>query len=124
MTVFLTTHYMEEAADADYVVILDAGQVVAEGTPHELKNKFTGDHITLYGVSEERVKSLGVPYEVSKDCLRLSVANTKEATKLIVNYPELFADYEITKSKMDDVFLAATGKKLDGASDEKRRGGR
>ena len=48
MTVFLTTHYMEEAADADYVVILDSGRLVAKGTPLELKNKYTGDFITIY----------------------------------------------------------------------------
>ena len=55
MTVFLTTHYMEEAADADYVVILDSGKIVAEGTPLSLKNSYTGDYITLYGLSEEQL---------------------------------------------------------------------
>ena len=55
MTVFLTTHYMEEAADADYVVILDSGKLVASGTPLELKNQYTGDFITLYGVEEDAV---------------------------------------------------------------------
>ena len=60
MTVFLTTHYMEEAADADYVVILDHGMIAAEGTPLELKNKYTGDFITLYGVDESSVKALNL----------------------------------------------------------------
>ena len=46
-TVFLTTHYMEEAADADYVILLDSGRVVGEGTPLALKNAYAGDHITL-----------------------------------------------------------------------------
>ena len=41
VTVFLTTHYMEEAAAVDYVVILDSGKIVAEGTPLQLKNSFT-----------------------------------------------------------------------------------
>lgn len=54
LTVFLTTHYMEEAADADYVVILDSGSIAAEGTPLELKNRFTGDFITLYGVTPKK----------------------------------------------------------------------
>ncbi len=108
MTVFLTTHYMEEAAEADYVVILDKGTVVAEGTPLELKNKYTGDFITLYGVAEETVKNLGVDYEKIKDAYRLSVPNTAAATKLIVSNPEVFSDYEIIKGKMDDVFLNAT----------------
>ena len=40
MTVLLTTHYMEEASEADYVVIIDSGKKVAEGTPLELKNKY------------------------------------------------------------------------------------
>ena len=75
MTVFLTTHYMEEAADADYVVILDSGSISAEGTPLELKNKYTGDFITLYGVSEEDAKRLSVPYEAVADGFRLSVKN-------------------------------------------------
>ena len=112
MTVFLTTHYMEEAAEADYVVILDSGSVAAKGTPLELKNTYTGDFITLYGVSEDSVKVLGYEYEVIRDAFRISVPNTAEATRLIAKNPELFLDYEITKGKMDDVFLAVTGKKL------------
>jgi ABC-type multidrug transport system, ATPase component len=114
MTVFLTTHYMEEAAQADYVVIIDGGKISAEGTPLDLKNTYTGDYITIYGVSENTVKALGVVYEKIKDAYRLSVSNTSEATKLIIKNPEIFNDYEITKGKMDDVFLAVTGKKLVG----------
>ena len=113
MTVFLTTHYMEEAADADYVVILDSGRIVAEGTPLQLKNTYTGDFITLYGADEAQVKALGVPYEVTKEAIRISVPNTAAATALIVKYPRLFCDYEIVKGKMDDVFLSVTGKRLE-----------
>lgn len=118
MTVFLTTHYMEEAADADYVVILDSGRLVAEGTPLELKNKYTGDFITIYNVEEETVKALGAEYEPIKDAFRLSVPNTAAATKLIVENPELFKDFEITKGKMDDVFLTVTGKVLTGGEEK------
>lgn len=118
MTVFLTTHYMEEAADADYVVILDSGKIAAEGTPLELKNAYTVDFITLYGLEEDQVKALGASYEAIRDAYRVSVPNTAAATELIRKYPELFLDYEITKGKMDDVFLAVTGKKLIGG-DEK-----
>lgn len=140
MTVFLTTHYMEEAADADYVVILDAGKIAAEGTPLDLKNTYTGDFITLYHAGEKEVASLGVKYEklgVTKTKsgavranmhtpqkkgsvkggedseggnYRIAVPDTAAATKLILAHPEVFADYEITKGKMDDVFLAVTGK--------------
>ena len=114
LTVFLTTHYMEEAAEADHIVILDAGKIVAAGTPLELKNAYSGDFITIYGVDEDIVRSLGVPYESIRDAYRLSVPHTRAATELILSHPEVFVDYEITKGKMDDVFLAATGKALEG----------
>lgn len=116
MTVFLTTHYMEEAVDADYVVILDSGEIVAEGTPLELKNKYTGDFVTIYNVSEEEIKKLGKPYEALRDAFRVSVKDIVEARELVINNPALFTDFEITKGKMDDVFLSVTGKKLVGGN--------
>ena len=117
MTVFLTTHYMEEAAEADYVVIIDGGVVAAKGTPYELKSAYTGDFITIYGTTEEKIRPLGAEYEAIRDAFRLSVPSTAAATELILKHPEVFCDYEITKGKMDDVFLAVTGKSL--AEDEK-----
>ncbi len=116
MTVFLTTHYMEEAAEADYVVILDSGKIVAEGTPLELKNMYTGDFITLYDVEESKLKTLGVEYEAIRGAFRIAVPNTAKATELILRHAELFTDYEITKGKMDDVFLSVTGKRLEGGN--------
>lgn len=118
LTVFLTTHYMEEAADADYVVILDSGAIAAEGTPLDLKNAYTGDFITLYGADAEALRPLGLPCEVLRGAVRLAVPDTAAATRLIVEHPELFTDYEITKGKMDDVFLAVTGKKLTGGTEK------
>ena len=114
MTVFLTTHYMEETADADYVVILDGGKIVAEGTPLELKNKHTGDYISIYGVDEEVVKGFGYDYAEVNDGFRIAVPNTATATELILKHKDAFVDYEVVKGKMDDVFLAVTGKKLEG----------
>lgn len=112
ITVLLTTHYMEEAADADYVVIIDSGKKVASGTPLELKNKYTGDFITLYNVKEEDVIKLGFPYEVIRDAYRIAIPDTKTAIDLIIEHQDIFNDFEITKGKMDDVFLQVTGKKL------------
>ena len=87
---------------------------VAEGTPLELKNGYTGDFITLYGASEDSVKALGAPYTPMRDAFRIMVPDTAAATELIIKHPEIFRDYEITKGKMDDVFLAVTGKALEG----------
>lgn len=117
MTIFLTTHYMEEAADADYLVILAEGRIAAEGTPYDLKNQFTGDYITFYNGEEEQIRRLNLPIEKIGYNYRIQVSNTKEATRLIVKYPEIFVDYEITKGKMDDVFLNATGVELMGGDE-------
>lgn len=114
MTVFLTTHYMEEAAEADFVVILEGGKIAAEGTPLSLKNRYTGDFITLYGADEETVMGLGLPYEKVPGGFRLSVPDTAQATRLILDHPEVFRDYEVTKGRMDDVFLAVTGRQPEG----------
>ena len=116
MTVFLTTHYMEEAADADYVVILDSGKIAAKGTPLELKNEYTGDFVTVYNADESAIKALGLPCENIRDAVRIAVKDTSEARDLILANPELFSDFEITKGKMDDVFLAVTRKKLEGGA--------
>lgn len=111
LTVFLTTHYMEETADADRVVILDGGKILADATPNELKNRYTGDYVTFYGVAEEELAALGLPVERTGEGYRISVKDTAAATALILKHPALFRDYEITKGKMDDVFLNVTGKK-------------
>ena len=116
LTVFLTTHYMEEAADADYIVIIDKGSIVAEGTPNDLKNKYTKDFIYLYNHTEDEVKDLGLDYNVithnKENIISISIENTEKARELIISHPDLFNDFEVTKGKMDDVFLNVTGKKL------------
>ena len=112
MTVFLTTHYMEEASMADYIVIIDKGIIAEKGTPLELKNNYTGDAIFVYNVLEEDIISLGVKYEKIKNGFKILVKDTKTAQELILKNPSVFNDFEIVKGKMDDVFLAVTGKKI------------
>lgn len=114
LTVFLTTHYMEEATEADYVLILEKGKISAQGTPLQLKNAYAKDYVTVYTENEQDVQKLNLPYEKIKNGFKLSVNNTAVATGLIIKYPEIFKDYEITKGKMDDVFLNVTGRKIKG----------
>ena len=118
MTVLLTTHYMEEAAEADDILLIDSGRIAAEGTPFALKSKYTADYITLYGAKEEDILPLNVPYTILGGAIRLSVKSTALAAELIRKHPSLFTDFEITKGKMDDVFLAVTGKKLTGGEEK------
>ena len=79
---------------------------------------YTGDFITIYGAEEDQIRRLGADYEKIRDAFRVSVPDTAAASELIIHYPEIFRDYEITKGKMDDVFLAVTGKNLTGGSEK------
>ena len=114
MTVFLTTHYMEEAAEADQVVIIDHGRQIASGTPHELKQKYAYDYLNIYHVKEEDIKSLGHPYRYNKDHYTIRINHPGVVKEMILQKPEMFNDFELVKGRMDDVFLNVTGNKLPG----------
>ena len=115
LTVLLTTHYMEEATIADNVVILDAGKIVAKGTPIELKNKFSSDYLRIYKYDKSICDVLddeNIQYIEDKDKLTIRFASTQSAKEFLVKYNELISDLEIVKGSMDDVFLSVTGKEL------------
>ncbi len=115
LTVFLTTHYMEEASTADYVVILDGGKKVAEGTPHELKNKYASDYIRFYNQTEQAEKAasaFGLPIKRERDYLEVELKNTAQVADIFKKNPEVFEDFEVLKGNMDNVFLKVTGKDL------------
>lgn len=115
LTVFLTTHYMEEAADADYVVILDSGKKAAEGTPHELKSKFARDIIKFYSqidIAEEYFQKVGLSCKRSRDFLEVEFKGTDKVERFFREKPEIFNDFEVLKGNMDNVFLKVTGKDL------------
>ena len=90
LTIFLTTHYMEEAVDSDYIVILDKGSIVAEGTPLELKNKFAYDMILIYNINEDEIKKLNKPYTKIRDGFKIEIKTLEEATELIIKNKSLF----------------------------------
>ena len=115
LTVFLTTHYMEEASDSDYVVILDTGKIVAEGSPHYLKNKYAKDYIKFYNKKDEAKEyfvSLDKTIKQERDFIQVQIDGTYEVNKYFKDKPEIFDDFEVLKGNMDDVFLNVTGKDL------------
>ena len=124
MTVFLTTHYLEEAEKATDVVIMDKGKIIAHGTPNELKNAYSKDYIISYGPEDrsfdDMLKADGVDfdYDAEREAYRLFIADTAQAKKIIAKYDKYLNDIEILKGSMDDVFLNVTGKNIRMAGEE------
>ena len=114
MTVFLTTHYIEEAANSDYVVVMNEGQIVAKGTPEQLKNDYTSDRLLI---STSDVKVMGevlnrnhFEFKVVKSIFELPLVETIDAIPILSKFADLITSFEVQKSSLDDVFLAITGK--------------
>lgn len=118
ITVFLTTHYLEEAENADYVVIMDGGKIAAKGTPVELKTEYVSDILRLYPINEKSgdlenlLKNYGIYFTESKDSLQIPIASTFSALPLIEQTREYVFDYEVHKGTMDSLFVAVTGKEI------------
>ena len=115
LTIFLTTHYMEETAEAENVVIMDKGNIIAEGTPAELKSRYTSKKLIWYtDESEESSKliqhagSAKFRYEVD----HYNISMNEGITEFIWKNKGIIKDFEIIKGTMDDVFLTLTGKEM------------
>lgn len=116
LTIFLTTHYMEETRDADNVVILDKGKIIAEGTPAELKSRYAKSKLIWYTKQSVESEKIIAEYEKTYDVDHYSVSfdteKLGEITDLIAGNRNMISDYEIIKGTMDDVFLNLTGKEI------------
>jgi multidrug/hemolysin transport system ATP-binding protein len=116
MTVFLTTHYMEEAAGADYVIVIDDGLIAAKGTPSDLKEKFTSDKLSLVCKDADAVcaqlDSQKIPYVTTADQIVIMLPSTLSSVPLINQFHDLITGFEVSKGTMDDAFIAITGKEI------------
>ncbi|VEU80429.1 ABC transporter ATP-binding protein [Haploplasma axanthum] len=115
LTIFLTTHYMEEVVKAREVVILDEGVIVASGTPDDLKQKYANDILRVISEKNEKLekKLKDKDFEYINDSYHIKVKDSIEALKIINSDIDLFKNFEVLKGNMDQVFLNATGKKLE-----------
>lgn len=119
MTVFLTTHYLEEAELATDVVIMDKGKIIAHGTPNELKNKYSRDYIVSYCKNRNEEfetalseKNVSFSYDEEHTAYKIYIKDTSDAKKLLAEFDRFLSDIEILKGTMDDVFLNVTGKNI------------
>lgn len=115
LTVFLTTHYMEEASEADQIVIIDEGKIVANDTPINLKNKFANDVLKIYKYKKQLVDNLTkqkIDFSKNKERIEILIKDVAKAKEIITKNAEQIDDFEFIKGKMDNVFLNVTGKQL------------
>jgi len=112
MTIFLTTHYMEETKDADNVVCLDKGEIIAQGSPTELKTGYASSRLVWY--TQECDENAGIlkGMEFTYDSDHYNVKFKESITDLLYEYKNKITDFEIIKGSMDDVFLNLTGREI------------
>ena len=111
MTVFLTTHYMEEAADADKIIIINKGRIAAQGLPHELKERYASDSLKLY-CTEQAASAVAGKLGMEKlgwenNYVRIPLASTKDALPILERVSGDIESFEVVQGTMDDVFLNA-----------------
>ena len=119
MTVFLTTHYMEEAAASNRIIILEKGRIVDNGTPFELKERYALDSVKIYcgsknaPIIKEKLLKNGITARCEEYGISFTVKNTSEALEPVYSVKDFINGFEVIGGSMDDVFLNACGKPLD-----------
>ncbi|MBE1554713.1 ABC transporter ATP-binding protein [Sporosarcina limicola] len=114
MTIFLTTHYIEEAANSDYVVVMKEGSIIAKGTPEQLKNAYSSHQLIMTTSNEDELRSQllldGVEFKEEKSLFHIQLAQTIDAISILSKYTSFITSFEVRKSSLDDVFIAINGK--------------
>ena len=116
MTVFLTTHYMEEVTDADYVIVIDSGEIVAKGTPATLKEKYAKNYLHITPKDKDKLvatlKANNIDFTVIADVYTVDVNKTEDALPIIDLVRDNIESFEVIKGTMDDAFIGITGKEI------------
>ncbi len=116
MTVFLTTHYMEEAAGSDYVIVIDEGVIAAKGTPAELKSQYAQDILRLKSRDDEALRAsleeAGCERKQDGGQISVRLPSTLSALPILDRCRNYISGFEVIQGTMDDVFLQITGKEI------------
>ena len=115
ISVIITTHYMEEAAGADKIIVMKKGHIEAEGSPGELKSRFSSDRLILTAADDFILKhtldSRGIKYKIQSKNFVLEIGSTLEALELLKVCRGRFTDFEVLKGNMDEAYIAIIGRK-------------
>ncbi|EAC3421707.1 ABC transporter ATP-binding protein [Listeria monocytogenes] len=111
MTVFLTTHYLEEAKDADQLAVIHKGKIIAQGTPANIRSRFSVDKIFFYDAKVAELQTIiakiNLPFKVTKETMRVDVINQDVEILAILNQTAgLYGSFEVIKGNLDDAFIS------------------
>ena len=114
ITIFLTTHYMEEVVDANKIVVIDNGEILAVGSSEELRLKYSNDRVKIIPNNglEDLLKNDMVDYYIVNDTVNIKLDSCFDGLDIIKKYKQEIKEFEILRGNMDDVFLNITGRKL------------
>jgi multidrug/hemolysin transport system ATP-binding protein len=114
MTIFLTTHYMEETVASDQVAIIDSGKIIARGSPAELKARYAFDRLLITPIDEKNLENSlsesGIQFNKTADTYTVRVNDTAQSIELLYRLKENIRFYEVINGSMDDVFLNVVGR--------------
>lgn len=109
MTIFLTTHYMEEAANADQIVVMKQGEIVAQGTPNALKEQFASDQLVISlkeAFTIDNIQSHSIyPVLAVGDVYKINLPSTLHALPILHQLEPYLSSFEVVKGSLDQVFI-------------------
>ena len=118
ITIFLTTHYMDEAEICSKVAIIDHGKIVAFDTPYNLKKQYTSTVMKIKTRENEslaqHLKDHSTKYKFEDDLFTVYSSELNESLEIISKFKAYISDVEINKGTLNDVFLVITGKEIRG----------
>ncbi len=114
ITIFLTTHYMEEVIDADKIVVIDKGVILATGSSEELRLEYSHDRIKMIPINGLKQKLIddNVEFYETNRMINIVLDNCFKGLDVVEKYKKYIKEFEILRGDMDDVFLNITGRKL------------
>lgn len=124
MTVFLTTHYLEEAEKAAYVIVIDHGRIIEHGLPVELKTKYSRDYIISYmkrnSSFETVLKKARIEFSYDTDRGGYLIYHNQQMKikDILKKFEKYLSDFEVLKGTMDDAFINITGRKHNNEGNE------
>ena len=117
LTVFLTPHYMEEAAGADDIVVINKGEIVAHGTPATLRESFCSDSMLVQPKDMDSVRKVldgsGIGYNVENDTIVIPLASTLDSVPIIASLDGMMLSLEVRTGTLDDAFINITGEAIE-----------